>query len=129
MSALVDALEDLVETIKDALVEGDPASVWDYVPEELTGRDIVIVPAPNYLMPSETFDPREFIATVEVYVLIGGEDNETVTKASADLLSVVVPALAQAGYATEGTSRLLAYQTTNWTAYGISVTCSRYLIL
>ena len=128
MSGLGEALEDLVDALKEVLA-GDPASVWDHVPEDLTGRDVVVVPASNFLLPSETFDPREYVATVEVYALAGGEDNETVTRAVCDLLALAAPALADADYAISSTSRLLAYQTSTWTAYGISITCSRHIIL
>lgn len=129
MTALTALRKGLAASLGEALAEDARTTCHDHVPEELTGRDVIVTYAPDALLPSETYDPREFVAALEVFVLVGGEANAEVHDAISDLLPPVLASLHAGEWQVRGTSRLVSYETDAWASYGVSVTVRKHLII
>lgn len=120
MSAvLLEARGDLAALLTGAVDAA--ATVHPYVPESLSGRDVVIQPAANSLVPS-TVAAGSYDVRFNVLLLVGGEDNATVHDLVAEHLSAVVPALDASAVweLVDGTqTRITTYATSEWTSYGV----------
>lgn len=127
MNALTTARESLAGKLREAAPAG--VTVWDHVPDDLTGRDVVLQPGPDYVVPADTSTGAEYVVTVECHLLISGETNATTHAAADELVAAVLPAVNGSRWVIAGMTRLDAFATSEWTTYGIAVTLQRYINL
>lgn len=103
--------------------------VHDHVPDQLTGLDVVLQPADDYLRDAGTLAGLEFALQIEIHVLVTGEDNNTVHDLIDSTLARLAPAIASARWEDVRCSGLGTFSTSEWTAYGVALTARTYITL
>lgn len=109
---------------------GEGWQVHRTVPEDLTGRDVVLQPASPYVKPDDEFldfagASVECEQSVDIVVLVGADTNEGVHDAIDDALAGVVPALAGSAWHVTATSKIQTFATSMWTTYGMTLSVVR----
>ncbi len=127
MSALTAARVALAALLTEQV--GEAWQVHRTVPEDLTGRDVVLQPASPYVKPDDEFldvgDDVEVEQSVDIVVLVSADTNEGVHDAIDEALAAVVPALAGSAWHVTTTSRVQTFSTSLWTTYGMTLSVVR----
>lgn len=117
MSTLTDARALLAETL----------GALTYVPEVIDPPCVVIEPGEPYLTyeGAKSFAWEEFIATLDVYVLLPADDNEAMARDLDARLLAAINSIEDAEWSVFQISKPDTFATADWSAYGVKITVRR----
>lgn len=101
-----------------------------HVPTSIVPPCLIVQAGDPYLSTDETtFDQAELLATVELFVLSDLQANDQAADDLDTMLTKVLPAVVAAGWSFAGSGAPGPYNTTDWLAYGVRVSCSRFVTI
>lgn len=99
-----------------------------HVPESIVPPCLIVQGGDPYISADETtFAASDFLVTVELFVLADYKANEQAAEQLDTMLTKVLPAVLAADWDLSSSGAPGPYNTTDWIAYGVRLSCSRFV--
>lgn len=122
-------LEEARQELATAL-EATGYTSLSHVPTAIQPPCLIVQGGDPYLTLDETtFDGTDFLVTVELFVLSDYQANDQAADDLDTMLTKVLPAVLEADWSVAGAGAPGPYNTTDWLAYGLRVSCSRFVTI
>lgn len=135
------AEEDLAELLGDgpglAVTAAEGATepliqvgVLTYVPEAVEPPVVIIQPAEDWLLSAEedaTFNPDEYVASVEVWAVVELVDNQSAARELRDLLASLVSRVGPSSWWIKSVGQPGPIHTSEWMNHGVRIVLARYV--
>jgi len=123
--------EDLAITAPEGALDPlIPVRVLTSVPEAVEPPVVILQPGEDWLAVDEiaaTFDPAEYIGSMEVYAVVELVDNASAAKELRDLLATLIQRIGPSDWWIKAVGQPGPIHTSEWMHHGVRVTVARYV--